>query len=68
MVLALWVTCIVVLPILTLVLYVVHTFYVVRTTRTGRFRFRVKLFKVLDIEVDAQNGPDELPGNQSGQT
>jgi hypothetical protein len=55
--LALWITCIVVLPVLTLV------FYVVRRSKPGRFRLSVKLLKLLDIgiEVDAQDKPDELP-------
>lgn len=57
---ALEITSIVVLPVLALV------FYVVRRSKPGRFRLTVKLFKVLDIgiEVDAQDKPDELPGNQ----
>lgn len=55
-VLALWITCIVVLPVLALV------FYVVRRSKPGRFRLSAKLLKVLDIsiEVDAQDKPDEL--------
>ena len=59
--LALWITCIVVLPVLALVFYVVHR------SKPGRFKLSVKLLKLLDIgiEVDAQDKPDELPpGNQ----
>jgi hypothetical protein len=61
-VLALEITSMVVLPVLALV------FYVVRTSKPGRFRLTVKLLKLLDIgiEVDAQDRPDELPGNQPG--
>jgi hypothetical protein len=53
--LPLWITCIVVLPVLALV------FYVVRRSKPGRFRLTVKLLKLLDIgiEVDAQDKPDE---------
>ena len=59
--LALWITCIVVLPVLALV------FYVVRRSKPGRFRLSATLLKLLsiNIEVDAQDKPDELPpGNQ----
>jgi hypothetical protein len=64
MVLALWVTCIVVLPILALVTYVVHR------SKPGRFKLTVRLLKLLDIgiEVDAQDKPRELPGNQPDRT
>jgi hypothetical protein len=56
-VLPLWITCIVVLPVLLLVTYVVHR------SKPGRFRLTVKLLKLLDIgiEVDAQDKPGELP-------
>jgi hypothetical protein len=56
-VLALWITCIVVLPVLALV------FYVVRRSRPGRFRLTVKLLKLLDIgiEVDSEGKPDLPP-------
>ena len=55
--LAVLIICIVVLPVLALV------FYVVRSTKPGRFRLTVKLLKLLDIgiEVDAQDKPGELP-------
>ena len=55
--LALGITCIVVLPVLALV------FYVVRRTKPGRFRINAKVLKLLDIsiEVDGQDGPQELP-------
>lgn len=58
--LPIWITCIVVLPVLALV------FYVVRRSKPGRFRLTVKLLKLLDIgiEVDAQDKPDELPGKR----
>lgn len=51
-----------VLPVLALVSYVV------RRSKPGRFKLTVKLLKLLDIgiEVDAQDKPDELPGNQPG--
>jgi hypothetical protein len=50
--LVLEITCIVVLPVLALV------FYVVRRSRLGRFRLSAKVLKLLDItiEVDAQDG------------
>jgi hypothetical protein len=56
-VLPLWITCIVVLPVLALV------FYVVRRSQPGRFRLSAKVLKLLDIsiEVDAQDKPKELP-------
>ena len=59
-VLALWITCIVMLPVLALV------FYVVRRSKPGRFRLTVKLLKLVDIgiEVDADRR-DELPGPRS---
>jgi hypothetical protein len=55
--LALWITCIVVLPVLALVFYVVHR------SRPGRFRLSATLLKLvsINIEVDAQDKPDELP-------
>ena len=57
--LALWITCIVVLPVLLLV------FYVVRQTKPGRFKLSATLLKLvsISIEVDAQDSPDELPEN-----
>jgi hypothetical protein len=60
--LPLWITCIVVLPVLALV------FYVVRRTKPGRFRLSAKVLKLLDIsiEIDGHDKPDELPGNQPG--
>jgi hypothetical protein len=64
LVLALEITSIVVLPVLTLVFYVVRTFYVVPTSKTGRFKLSIeggwKQIK-LSIEVDAQDKPKELP-------
>jgi hypothetical protein len=56
--LPLWITCIVVLPVLALV------FYVVRRSKPGRFRLSATLLKLvsINIEVDAQDKPDELPG------
>ena len=56
-VLALWITCIVVLPVLALV------FYVVRSSKPSRFRLSAKVLKLLDIsiEVDGRDGPEELP-------
>lgn len=55
--LALWITCIIVLPVLALV------FYVVRSGKALRFRISAKLLKLLDIsiEVDNQDKPKELP-------
>jgi hypothetical protein len=55
-VLAFGVTCIIVLPILALV------FYVVRRSKPGRFRLSATLLKLvsISIEVDAQDKPDEL--------
>jgi hypothetical protein len=51
---------IVVLPVLPLVTYVV------RRSKPGRFKLTVKLLKLLDIDIDldAQDEPDELPGSQ----
>jgi hypothetical protein len=56
-VLALWITCIIVLPVLALV------FYVVRLSKPRRFRLSAKVLRLLDItiEVDGQDGPKELP-------
>jgi hypothetical protein len=56
-VLALWITCIVVLPVLAL------AFYVVQRTRPGRFRLSAKVLKLLDItiEVDGQDDPKGRP-------
>jgi hypothetical protein len=61
-VLALWITCIVVFPVLALV------FFVVSRTKPGRFRLSATLLKLvsISIEVDAQNKPDEQPGNRPG--
>ena len=60
--LPLWITCIVVLPVLALV------FYVVRKSQPGRFRLSATFLKLvsINIEVDAQDKPNELPGNQPG--
>ena len=60
----LWITCIVVLPVLGLV------FYVVRTSKPSQFRLSAKVLKLLDIsiEIDSQDRPGELPGNQPDQT
>jgi hypothetical protein len=54
--LPLWITCIVVLPVLALI------FYVVQTSRPGRFRLTATLLKLvsINIEVDAQDKPGEL--------
>ena len=56
--LAVLITCIIVLPVLALVFYVVHMI------KPGRFRLSIeggwKQVK-LSIEVDAQDKPDELP-------
>jgi hypothetical protein len=59
---ALWITCIVVLPVLALVFYVVHR------SKPGRFRLSATLLKLVSItiEVDGQDGPKELPENQPG--
>jgi hypothetical protein len=53
--LAFWITCIVVLPVLALV------FYVVRTTKPGRFRLSATVVKLvsINIEVDAHGNPQE---------
>lgn len=58
--LPLWITCIVVLPVLALV------FYVVRRSKPSRFRLSATLLKLvsINIEVDAQDKPDELPGKR----
>ena len=55
--LPLWITCIIVLPVLALV------FYVVRQSKPSRFRLSAKVLRLLDItiEVDGQDGPKELP-------
>ena len=55
--LAVLITCIVVLPVLALV------FYVVRRSQPGRFRLSATLLKLvsINIEVDAQDKPGELP-------
>jgi len=54
---AVLITCIVVLPTLALV------FYVVRRSKPGRFRLSATLLKLvsISIEVDAQDKPDEQP-------
>lgn len=57
--------CIVlVLPTLALV------FCVVRRSKPGRFRLSATLLKLvsINIEVDAQDKPGQLPGNQPGPT
>lgn len=59
--LAVLLVCIVVLPVLGLVFYVVHRI------KPGRFRLSATLLKLvsISIEVDAQDKPDEQPpGNQ----
>lgn len=55
--LSLWITCIVVLPALALV------FYVVSKSKPGRFRLSATLLKLvsINIEVDAEDKPRELP-------
>ena len=52
-----WITCIVVLPVLALV------FYVVRQGKPSRFRLSASLLKLVsvNIEVDAQDKPNEPP-------
>jgi hypothetical protein len=54
---ALWITSIVVLPVLALVTYVVGR------TKPRRFRLTAKVLKLLDItiEVDGQDSPRESP-------
>ena len=54
--LALWITCVVVLPVLALV------FYVVRRSKPGRFRLSATLLKLMSItiEVDSEDKPREL--------
>jgi hypothetical protein len=56
-VLALEITCVVVLPILALVIYVVWR------TKPGRFRLSATLLKLvsINIEIDAEDRPRELP-------
>jgi hypothetical protein len=56
-VLALWITCIVVLPVLALV------FYVVRRSKPTRFKLSATLLKLvsINIEVDSEDRPKELP-------
>jgi len=56
-VLALWITCIVVLPVLAL------AFYVVRRSKPGRFRLSATLLRLvsISIEVDSEDKPKELP-------
>jgi hypothetical protein len=51
---------IVILPVLALVFYVVHR------SKPGRFRLSATLLKLvsINIEVDAQDKPRELPGKQ----
>jgi hypothetical protein len=65
------ITCIVVLPVL-LGFYVVHSFYVAHRSKPGRLRLRLRttLLKLvsIEIEVDAQDKPDELPLSNSGQS
>lgn len=70
--LAPWIIICIIVLVLAFVFYVVRTLvsYLVRRSKHGRFRITVKLLKLLDIdiEVDAQDRPGELPGNQPGQT
>lgn len=56
-VLILEITCIIVLPVLLLVLYVVHR------SKPGRFRLKTSLHKLvsIEVEVDALDKPGELP-------
>ncbi len=56
-IMAVLITCIVVLPTLALV------FYVVRRSKPGRFRLSATLLKLvtINIEVDAQDKPDDAP-------
>ncbi len=56
--LPLGITCIVVLPVLALVSYVVHR------TKPGRFKLSVTLLRLMSIsiEIDAQDKPDEVTG------
>ena len=48
--LALWITCIVVLPVLALV------FYVVRRSKRGRFRLSATLLKLVSINIEVDHG------------
>jgi hypothetical protein len=61
-VLTLWITCIIVLPVLALV------FYVVSRSKPGRFRLSATLAKIvsLTIEVDAEDKAKELPAAPAG--
>jgi hypothetical protein len=56
-VLTLEIVCIVVLPVLLLV------FYVVQRSNPRRFKLTATLLKVvsIDVEIDAQGQPDKLP-------
>lgn len=58
---ALEATCAVVLPVLALV------FYVVRRSKLRRFRLSVTLLKLVsvNIEVDAQGEPGQLPPGEA---
>ena len=55
--LPLWIVSVVELPVLILV------FYVVRRSKPGRFKLSATLLKLvsINIEIDAQDRPDELP-------
>ena len=55
--LPLWITCVIVLPVLALV------FYVVRRSKPGRFRLSATLLKLvsINIEVDAQDNRMNCP-------
>ena len=59
--LALWITCIVVFPVLALV------FFFVSRTKPGRFKLSATFLKLvsINIEVDAQDKPNELPGDST---
>jgi hypothetical protein len=60
--LALWITSIDVFPVLALV------FFVVSRTKPGRFKLGATFLKLVSIyiEVDAQDKPNELPGDSTG--
>ena len=55
--LSLWITCVVVLPVVALAFYVVHR------SKPGRFRLSATLLKLVSItiEVDAEDKPGKLP-------
>jgi hypothetical protein len=63
-VLALWITCTVVLPALAL------AFYVVSRSKPGRFKLTATLAKIvsINIEVDAEDKAKELPAASESAT